>query len=164
MSHAIGPTLRRRWRRLSALPGGRWLFAQLLGRMAPYTGSIGARIEALEPGYSRVRLNDRRAVRNHLHSIHAIALCNLGEVATGLALMNSLPDKTRGILVNICANYHHKARGTLFAECHCEIPPDNREQSCEVSATITNDAGETVTTVTATWLIGPETPRNADAN
>jgi len=164
MSHSIGPTLRRRWRQLSALPGGRWLFSHLLGRMAPYTGSIGARVDALAPGYCRVLLKDRRAVRNHLRSVHAIALCNLGEVATGLALMNSLPDNTRGILVGICANYHHKARGTLSAECHCKIPADNQEQSCEIVATITDPAGETVTTVTATWLIGPEKPRVTDAD
>ena len=164
MSHSIGPALRQRWKRLSALPGGRWLFSRLLGRMAPYTGSIGARVDRLEPGYCRVMLKDRRAVRNHLRSIHAIALCNLGEVATGLALMNSLPDKTRGILTAICANYHHKARGTLFAECRCDIPPDNREQSCEIIATICDGRGETVTTVTATWLLGPEKPRAPDAN
>ena len=164
MSHSIGPTLRRRWRQLSALPAGRWLFSRLLGRMAPYTGSIGARVDALEPGYSRVLLRDRRAVRNHLRSIHAIALCNLGEVTTGLALMNSLPDKTRGILVAICADYHHKARGTLYAECHCDIPSDNHEQTCKVVAAINDDTGETVTTVTATWLLGPEQPRTPDAD
>jgi len=100
MSHSIGPALRRRWHQLSAVPGGRWLFSRLLGWVAPYTGTLGGRVEALEPGYSRVVLRDRRAVRNHLRSVHAIALCNLGEVATGLALMNSLPDKTRGILVS----------------------------------------------------------------
>ncbi len=164
MSHAIGPTLRQRWRQLTALPGGRWLFSRLLGSMAPYTGSIGALVEVLEPGYCKVRLKDRRAVRNHLHSIHAIALCNLGEVATGLALMNSLPENARGILVGICADYHHKARGTLHAECRCEIPPDNREQQYEVVATLHDSNGETVTTVTATWLIGPDKPRSNDAN
>lgn len=164
MSHSIGPTLRQRWRQLSALPGGRWLFSRLLGQIAPYTGSVGARVEVLKPGYCQVRLGDRRAVRNHLHSIHAIALCNLGEMATGLALMNSLPDRTRGILVNICADYHHKARGTLTAECHCDIPDDNREQQYQVVASVTDENGETVTTVTANWLVGPDTPRNPDAN
>ena len=164
MPHSIGPTLRRRWRQLSSLPGGRWLFSRLLGYMAPYTGSIGASVEELKPGYCRVKLKDRRAVRNHLRSIHAIALCNLGEVATGLALMNSLPDRARGILVKICADYHHKARGTLQAECRCNIPPDNHEQQYEVVATLTDASGETVTTVTATWLIGPDKPHNTDAN
>lgn len=164
MSYSIGPTLRRRWQHLSALPGGRWLFSRLLGSMVPYTGSIGARIEVLEPGYCRVIMKDRRAIRNHLRSIHAIALCNLGEVTTGLALMNSLPANTRGILVAINADYHYKARGILSAECHCDIPSDNRERTCKVIATLTNEAGETVTTVMATWLLGPEKPSPSHAD
>ncbi len=161
MPESIGPALRRRWRQLGRLPAGRWLFSRLLGRMAPYTGSIKAQVETLEPGYCRVRLSDRRGVRNHLNSVHAIALCNLGEMATGLALMNSLPAGARGILVALCAEYHHKARGTLVAECRCDIPPDDSERRCEVVAAIRDANGETVATVTATWLIGPEPAREA---
>src|SRR4051794_8426964 len=36
------------WHRLSTKPGGRALFSIMIGRIAPYTSSIGARVEALE--------------------------------------------------------------------------------------------------------------------
>jgi acyl-coenzyme A thioesterase PaaI-like protein len=156
MTRSIGPDLRRRWRRLSGLPGGPWLFSRILGRVVPYTGTLGACIDVLEPGYCRVLLQDRRHVRNHLHSVHAMALANLAEMATGLALMNSLPDQARGILTGFHMEYLRKARGQLRAECRCEIPLDNREREYELGGEIHDAGGELVARCRARWLVGPE--------
>lgn len=156
MTESIGPSLRRQWRTALSKPGGKWLFSKLLGRMVPYTGSIGAIIDTLEPGHCVVTLADRRRVRNHLRSVHAIALCNLGEMATGLALMNSLPDKTRGILAGLSIEYPKKARGKLSAECRCEIPADNSEHEYLLIGEIRDCDNDIVAIVNARWLIGPE--------
>ncbi|MGB5439986.1 MAG: hotdog fold domain-containing protein [Gammaproteobacteria bacterium] len=156
MSQSIGPGLRRRWRRLAALPGGKRLFSLMLGRHVPYTGSIGAVILRMEPGVCVASLRDRRRVRNHLGSVHAMALANLGEMVTGLALMNSLPDKARGILTGFAVDYLKKARGRLTAECRCEIPADNHEYEYQLSGEIRDAAGDIVSVATARWLVGPE--------
>lgn len=153
---SIGPELRRRWRTLSRMPGGAALFSAVLGRVVPYTGTLGARVAQLEPGYCRVMLKDRRRVRNHLHSVHAMALANLAEMATGLALMNSLPDRTRGILTAFRMDYLKKARGTLLAECRCEIPADSTSQEYELLGTVHDAAGDLVARAQARWLVGPE--------
>ncbi|MEE9343645.1 MAG: hotdog fold domain-containing protein [Gammaproteobacteria bacterium] len=156
MAQSIGPMLRKQWRLLSGVPAGQWLFSRALGLMVPYTGSIGGVVRKLEPGCCVVTLTDRRKVRNHLHSVHAIAQCNLGEMVTGLALMNSLPDQTRGILKGLSVEYLKKARGTLTAECRCEIPPDNQRREYQLTGEIRDAENEPVATITADWLIGPE--------
>ena len=82
---ASSENLRRLWNVLRHTPGGSVLMGQLVGSMAPYTGTIRPEVLRLEPGNVQVRMGDRRAVRNHLRSVHAIALMNLGEVKIGRA-------------------------------------------------------------------------------
>ena len=156
MNQSIGPFLRKNWKRFSDKPGGKWIFSRLVGFTVPYSGSIGANVVLLEPGHGKVTLKERRKINNHLRSVHAIALANLAEMATGLTLLNSLPDDTRGILTGIQIQYHKKARGLLTAECHCEIPATNEEKELQIIGEIKDEAGDVVTSATASWFIGPE--------
>ncbi len=143
------------WRRLSRVPGGRWMFSRMLGAMAPYTGTMGARIVELGPGYSKWTLRDRRRVRNHLNSIHAVALVNLAEVASGTAMIAGLPPGTRGIVRGLSIEYFKKARGTLTAECRCSPPAVTAETDYTVRADITHAEGAVVATATVLWRLAP---------
>lgn len=146
------------WFRLAPLPGGRLAFSLLLGRLAPYSGSLGARVEEIRPGFARVTLRDRRRLRNHLRSLHAIALINLGELVTGLAVLSTIPLNMRGIVLDIHADYLKKARGKLTATAHFELPPLIADDTaCQVEAELLDQSGDTVTRVRATWLIGYKT-------
>lgn len=150
-----GARLLSTWRRLAPLPGGTWLFSRFVGRMAPYSGTIGARITALERGYARVELRDRRRIRNHLDSIHAVALANLGELATGLAVTSVLPDSVRGIPINLKIQYYKKARGLLTAECRSEIPDVQEPLDLTVSTEISDAACDVVARLDACWRLSP---------
>ena len=94
-----GPYLRQLRARLLKLPGGKTLFDRLIGFAAPYTGSIKPHVRSLEPGHAVIEIKDTRAVRNHLGSIHAIALANIGEATTGMAMTAGLVDGARVIRV-----------------------------------------------------------------
>ncbi len=152
----IGASLRQTWERLSALPGGRRLFDRLLGLLNPYTGSVDPHFLELRPGYARVAMPDRRAVRNHVASVHAIAMANLGEMSTGLALMTGLPRGARAILTNLSVEYLKKGRGRLTAECVCEPPTTSERREVELESVIRDDRGELVARARARWLVGPK--------
>lgn len=143
------------WQRLAPLPGGKWLFSKLLGWFVPYTGSIGARVESLEPGHVRVSLPDRRAVRQHLGSVHAVALVNLAEVTSGLAMLSAVGVHARGIVTALRIEYQKKARGTLMAESIVTAPTVTAPMDAEVTATIRDLSGDVVAVATVTWRLSP---------
>ena len=147
--------MRNAWNRLRPLPGGRRLFSTFLGVLVPYTGTIKPRVLELRPGYAKVQLRERRRVRNHLNSVHAIAQMNLAEVASGLAMMYGLPDHARGIVTALSIEYLKKARGTLTAEAVLDPPRTNDRREYEFESTIRDASGEVVAQAKARWLIGP---------
>ncbi len=148
--------IRDAWDKLSRVPGGARVFSRMVGLAAPYTGTIGAQVEVLRKGHSEVTLRDRRAVRNHLHSLHAVALANLAELTGNLAVAYSLPDDARFIVAGMNLDYLKKARGTLRGVCDCPVPDTSQKREYEVVVHIYDAAGEEVTRATLRTLVGPK--------
>ena len=148
-------TLQRLWKLLSPLPFGRRILSLLFGTVIPYSGSISPQILELAPGLVRVQMRDRRRVRNHLHSVHAIALANLLEACTGLAATIALPGDRRAIVTGLNIEYLKKARGTLTGICRFEVPPRFQAGDLEIESSIENEAGETVARAVALWKVAP---------
>lgn len=148
--------VRAQWDLLSRVPGGRRVFSELIGRAAPYTGTIGARVEEVRLGEARVTMPDVRGNRNHLRSIHAVALVNLAELAGNLALAYSLPDDARFIVAGMSLEYLKKARGTLTAESRPEIPRSSDKKEYAVLVEIRDARGELCTRATLKTLVGPK--------
>lgn len=148
--------IREVWDRVERIPGGKLLYSRIIGRLAPYTSSIGAVVQELRSGYSRVTMADRQKVRNHLSCVHAVALANLVELTGNLALGYSLPDDARFIVSGMSLDYLKKARGTITGECN--IPPidssDKREY--QVPVTLRDEQGHIVVQGTLRTLVGPK--------
>ncbi len=148
--------LREAWDRLNKLPGGKRAFSRLVGMAAPYTGSIGAQVTVLRRGHSEVVLRDRRAVRNHLHCVHAIALANLAELTGNVAVAYTLPDDARFIVAGLSLDYIKKARGTITGVCDCPIIDSSAKQEYAIEISMRNEDGVEVCKATMRTLVGPK--------
>jgi len=114
----------RLWARLSGTATGRWLFARLLCWKAPYFSTIRPRFEILEPGRCELSIRKRRAVLNHIGTVHAIAMCNMAELAAGCAMEATLPASHRWIPKGMTVDYVLKAGTALRAIATAGVPAD----------------------------------------
>jgi acyl-coenzyme A thioesterase PaaI-like protein len=148
--------IRELWDRCHPLPGGTRLFSRVLDLAVPYTGSIRAHVLELAPGRSRVVMQDRRAVRNHLSSVHAVALANLAEFTGNLAVAYALPDDARFIVKGLSLDYLKKARGPITGQCSIPVPLTAERQEYDVEVSLSDQQGDVVTRAVLKTLVGPK--------
>jgi acyl-coenzyme A thioesterase PaaI-like protein len=141
------------WKTFVDKPFGKQLVSRAIGLMAPYTGTISPQVVDIAPGYAKVQMRDRWGVRNHLKSLHAVALMNLGEASTGLAVMSAVPPGGRGIVLELGMTYLKKARGTITAEARAAIPETPGSHDLWVEGELMNATGEVVARARARWRI-----------
>lgn len=157
---ALGNFIRESWNRLEGIPGGKAVFSRLVGLAAPYTGTIGAQVLELSKGYAKVQIKDKRALRNHLSSVHAVALVNLAELTGNVALAYSMPDAARFIVAGLSIDYLKKARGTITGVSHCPVPETAERKEFLVPVDLLNEAGEVVAKATLKTLVGPRSKKD----
>ncbi|HKJ35043.1 MAG TPA: hotdog fold domain-containing protein [Solirubrobacterales bacterium] len=128
---------------------GRLAFSGAMRLAAPYFLSIPATVVSAEPGRAEAKMRHLPWVRNHLGTVHAIALCNLAELTMGLAAEATVPASHRWIPKGMTVAYQAKARGTMRATATIDLPeplPRSGEEGAEVPAAISvrDDAGTEV--------------------
>jgi acyl-coenzyme A thioesterase PaaI-like protein len=147
--------IKQAWALCEKVPGGPRLFDRLVKRLVPYTGSIDARVISVVPGRAEILLPDRRAVRNHLGCVHAIALANLAEYAGNLAFAFGMPDDARFIVAGMSLAYKKKARGAILGIGEAPIITTNEKREYEVRVRMLDESAEEVTVATLRTLVGP---------
>jgi acyl-coenzyme A thioesterase PaaI-like protein len=106
---------------LTRFPGGKRVFSLGFTRKAPYFRSIRPRFIQVRPNFASLLLPDRRAVHNHIGTVHAIAVCNGLEAAMGALAEATIPDGRRWLPKGMTVSYLAKATSDLV--CTAETDP-----------------------------------------
>ena len=111
------------YKKSTAIPlVGDRLFSLAFAQKAPYFGSIRPRFTVIEPNHAELVIPKRRAVQNHIGTVHAIALCNGLEAAMGALAEATIPSNKRWIPKGMDISYTAKA--TTDITCIAETDPE----------------------------------------
>lgn len=151
------PTLKL-WNKFTGLPLGRKLFTLGVGFKAPYFLSISSKIVEMEPGRAVVTARNGWRVHNHLGTFHAIAMCNLAEIAMGMVCEATVPPSHSWIPKGITARYLARGETALTAEAVLDPLPEfgGEKFDVDVEITIRDKAGKVITEATIPVRIAPK--------
>ncbi|WP_020665019.1 hotdog fold domain-containing protein [Amycolatopsis benzoatilytica] len=148
------------WRKLVAKPGGKQLFSAAMCLRVPYFGTVLPSVRELRPGHCTVAAPKWWGVHNHIRTFHAIAACNLAEIAMGMLAEATVPDTHRWLPKGMEVSYVAKAETGLRAIAELPELPEFGDAGFDlpVPVRIVDKAGTEVVTATITvWV----TPRKA---
>ena len=145
------------WQKSASKPLGKWFFSKVICWKAPYFGSIQPLFEVLEPGRAVVFMRKQRAVQNHIGTVHAIAMCNLAELAAGTMMEASLVSSMRWLPKGMTVRYLKKA--TSDVRCIAtspEISHSPQARDVIVRATIRDASDVVVCEADITMYVSPK--------
>src|SRR5688500_859746 len=98
------------------------VFSFAFAQAAPYFWSIRPRFTVIEANHAELVIPKRRGVKNHLGTVHAIALCNGLEAAMGALAEATIPADKRWIPKGMTVAYTAKATSDIT--CIAETDPE----------------------------------------
>ncbi|WP_404396281.1 hotdog fold domain-containing protein [Idiomarina loihiensis] len=113
---ATGNYLINLYERCLKLPFGRKIFSAMFARKAPYFKTIKPLITELRPNFCQLTFKKRKAVQNHIGTVHAIAVCNGMEMAMGALAEASIPKHLRWLPKGMNVQYLAKTDSDVTIE------------------------------------------------
>ena len=111
------------YRSMSARPFGARIFSAMFARKAPYFRTVRPQVREVRPHHAELSIRKRKAVQNHIGTVHAIAVCNGLEAAMGLLAEATTPPGRRWIPKGMEVAY--LAKSTTDLVCVAQTDPQD---------------------------------------
>lgn len=148
----------KKWEKTRKWPAGEKLFSMIFCRMAPYFCNIKPLVRDVRPNYCEVFFKKRRAVENHIRTVHVIAICNALEMAMGGLAEATIPKHLRWIPRGMELEYTAKASSDITAVAETD-PEDWKPGDLAVRVKAMRDDGTVVVQGRIMLYISEKPPR-----
>ena len=123
------------------------LWSKAFGRIVPMVGS--ANIRYLEVSHDKVvvKIENHRAMQNHIGQVHACAMALLAETATGFVTGMNVPDSCIVLIKSLKVDFKRPSKGAMTAVATLTDEQQKLMQSSEkgetlVSVVVTDESNE----------------------
>ncbi|NNH88161.1 DUF4442 domain-containing protein [Acinetobacter terrae] len=123
------------------------LWSKAFGRVVPMVGS--ANIRYLEVSHAKVvvKIENHRAMQNHIGQVHACAMALIAETATGFVTGMNVPDSCIVLIKSFKIDFKRPTKGAMTATATLTDEQQKLMQSTEkgetlVSVRVTDESGE----------------------
>ncbi len=133
----------------------------LIGKIIPFAGTAGCRVEVLTNNECRVVLKNRRKTGNHIGTIHAAAMALVAESATGFVCAMNVPDNRVLVIRSMELTYLKRTKGQLTAVASLSDEQvsrlkDEEKGDISVPVILTDSEGTESVTATMIWAWTPK--------
>ena len=123
------------------------LWSKAFGRIVPMVGS--ANIRYLEVSHDKVvvKIENHRAMQNHIGQVHACAMALIAETATGFVTGMNVPDSCIVLIKSLKVDFKRPSKGAMTAVATLTDEQQKLMQSSEkgetlVSVVVTDETNE----------------------
>lgn len=124
------------------------LWSKAFGRVVPMVGSAKLRYLEVTRNKVVVKIENHKAMQNHIGQVHACAMALLAETATGFVTGMNVPDSSIVLIKSLHVDFKRPSKGAMTA---IATLTDEQIQQMQHS-----DKGETLVQVTVTDESGEE--------
>ena len=133
----------------SKLPKGirSTLWSKVFGRVVPMVGSANIRYLEVSNTKVVVKIENHRAMQNHIGQVHACAMALIAETATGFVTGMNVPDSCIMLIKSLKIDFKRPTKGAMTATATLTDDQQKLMQSTEkgetlVSVRVTDESGE----------------------
>ena len=133
----------------SKLPKGirSTLWSKAFGRVVPMVGSANLRYLEVSHAKVVVKIENHRAMQNHIGQVHACAMALIAETATGFVTGMNVPDSCIMLIKSLKIDFKRPSKGAMTATATLTDDQQKLMQSTEkgetlVSVRVTDESGE----------------------